>query len=238
MLTRTNGISLYHQIKQDIMKNIENLPNGAKIPTEQILSETYGVSRGTVRQAVSELVFEGQLHKIQGSGTYKGAAKLNNSYFITHTFTDQISAMGQEPGISDVTLDLVTADQKTAEAMNIDEGRLVFRLTRTRLVDGIPMAYCTAFIRAEALPQLKASDLEMSLMRMFAERFHFSIVNRQISCKASAASREMAKRLKVQPKSPVLYMEARGDSDDFSPLFIDISYFCDTYSLIFNPERF
>lgn len=238
MLTKTPGVSLYHQIKEDLIKSIKAMPDGARIPTEYVLSSTYGVSRGTVRQAVSELVADGMLHKIQGSGTYKGTARPNAAYFFSQTFTEQILASGHEPGIADVALDLVPADHHIAEIMNIEEGRLVFRLSRTRLVDGEPIAYCCAYIRAEALPNLKASDLKMSLMRMFSEKFKMEIVNRQISCKAAISTRELSKRLKVAPKSPLLYMELKGCIDNFKPLFVDISYFCDTYSLKFNPERF
>ncbi|GAA1937013.1 GntR family transcriptional regulator [Kitasatospora viridis] len=43
---------------------------GAKIPTEPELTERYGVSRATVRQAVAALRAEGLLDVRQGSGTY------------------------------------------------------------------------------------------------------------------------------------------------------------------------
>ena len=41
------GVSLYHQIKQDLRVKIEPLDPGTKIETEQQLSDHYGVSRGT-----------------------------------------------------------------------------------------------------------------------------------------------------------------------------------------------
>ena len=55
------GVSLYHQIKHDLRTKIEPLDPGTKIETEQQLSEFYGVSRGTIRQAISDLVGEGLL---------------------------------------------------------------------------------------------------------------------------------------------------------------------------------
>ncbi len=238
MVGRTPGVSLYHQIKTEIQDEIDALPNGARFLTEAQLSKRFGVSRGTVRQAVTDLVADGYLYRIQGSGTYKGAAKVNSSYFIGKTFTEQIEASGQEPGIANVTLDLVPADKNVAALLNIEEGRLVFRLGRIRTVDGRKVAYCCAYIRAEAMPSLRVSDLRMSFMAMISETFHLPLTNRRIRCRAAAASKEMSKKLDLLPKAPVLYMENQGDSGDFKPLFVDISHFCDTYSLEFNPDRF
>ncbi|MDD3400238.1 MAG: GntR family transcriptional regulator [Eubacteriales bacterium] len=237
MLERTPGVTLYHQIKKDLEMFITTLPNGTKIPTEQELSLKYGVSRGTVRQAIAELVSYGQLYKIQGSGTYKGSAKVSGAYLVAMTFTEQMLASGKQPGIADVSLELVPADPYIANIMHIEIGRIVFKLARTRLVDDLPIAHCTAYIRAEAIPNLQASDLKMSFVAMLSETFHLPLENRRILCKATPASKEMSRKLGVPIKSPVMYMEHTGNCGDFAPLFIDVSYFNDNYSLEFNPER-
>ena len=49
VMQKIPGVSLYHQIKQDLRTKIEPLDPGTKIETEQQLSEFYGVSRGTIR---------------------------------------------------------------------------------------------------------------------------------------------------------------------------------------------
>jgi DNA-binding LacI/PurR family transcriptional regulator len=43
---------------------------GAQIPTEHALVEQFGVSRGTVRHAMSTLVHEGLLERVRGRGTF------------------------------------------------------------------------------------------------------------------------------------------------------------------------
>lgn len=62
----------YKFIKDDIRGKIisNHYSLDSKIPTEMKLCEDYNVSRHTVRQAISELVNEGFLVKVHGSGTY------------------------------------------------------------------------------------------------------------------------------------------------------------------------
>lgn len=43
---------------------------GDKLPTEDQLRHTFGVSRHTIRQAIGHLVEVGMVHRVQGSGTY------------------------------------------------------------------------------------------------------------------------------------------------------------------------
>lgn len=63
---------LYHQIKKDILQQIENhqLHPGDKLPTEQKLAEFYFVSRITISKALNELKEEGVLISYPGKGTF------------------------------------------------------------------------------------------------------------------------------------------------------------------------
>ena len=64
-LDRTVPIPLYFQLKELVLNEIKegSYESGAAIPTEAELSEQFGISRTTVRQAIVELVNEGWLHR-------------------------------------------------------------------------------------------------------------------------------------------------------------------------------
>ncbi len=72
MINKFSSIPLYLQLKDLIIKKIENnefLPD-SQIPSEQDLCKLYDISRPTVRQAVSELTNSGYLYKEKGKGTF------------------------------------------------------------------------------------------------------------------------------------------------------------------------
>lgn len=62
----------YEHIVQQIHDAIRSgqLQRGAKMPTERELSESFGVSRAVVREAVKVLAAQGIVESRQGSGTY------------------------------------------------------------------------------------------------------------------------------------------------------------------------
>lgn len=63
---------IYFQLESDLRRNIleKNLNPGDAIPPESELAGKYLISRNTARKAIQNLVQEGLLYKVQGSGTF------------------------------------------------------------------------------------------------------------------------------------------------------------------------
>lgn len=72
VLDRTSAVPFYAQLKQALLKKIEEgvYAPGQMIPTEAELCRHFGVSRHTVRRALSELVQEGVVYRVPGKGTF------------------------------------------------------------------------------------------------------------------------------------------------------------------------
>ncbi|KRE44141.1 GntR family transcriptional regulator [Knoellia sp. Soil729] len=69
---RRPGQSSYRLLTQRLRERIfqGEFPEGTKLPTEQSLAEDLGLSRQTIRRAYQELVAEGSVYRVQGSGTF------------------------------------------------------------------------------------------------------------------------------------------------------------------------
>ena len=93
-------IPKYQQLASTLRDMIfsEEFSSGDRLETEKEMSERFGVSRQTVRQAVSSLVNEGLLIRKQGSGTYVNdtipkdvsARRQNTIVFISTYITDYL----------------------------------------------------------------------------------------------------------------------------------------------------
>ena len=73
-----NLTPLYDQVKRLILGDLKtgHRRSGTYLPSETELCEHYGVSRITLRRAVTELCAEGYLRRVHGKGTLVTEPKL------------------------------------------------------------------------------------------------------------------------------------------------------------------
>ncbi|MFQ7452758.1 MAG: GntR family transcriptional regulator [Flavonifractor plautii] len=86
-------IPLYFQLEKLILEEIDNgnYPVGSMIPTEMELSQMFGISRTTVRQAISDLVREEHLYRIKSKGTFVAHPKLVQGFIQSiQSFDDDV----------------------------------------------------------------------------------------------------------------------------------------------------
>ena len=71
-IDKNTPVPMYYQLKKIILDMIREgkLKPGDMIPTELELSDIFGISRTTTRQAIMELVMEGPLYRIKSKGTF------------------------------------------------------------------------------------------------------------------------------------------------------------------------
>jgi DNA-binding GntR family transcriptional regulator len=74
------AVALHHQIKEDLVLHLrsERFAPGLALPSEATLCAHYGVSRGTLRRAVADLVYDGYLERYRGRGTFVSRSKLES----------------------------------------------------------------------------------------------------------------------------------------------------------------
>ena len=133
---------------------------GDLIPSERELGETYGISRMTARQAITELVNEGLFYREQGKGTFVSRSKITQQLIHLTGFTEDIRARGQRPSTTVISATMHPADEAVAEKLRINPGALIFRLQRLRLADGEPLAIELSQITFKDCEKLLGEDLD------------------------------------------------------------------------------
>ncbi|QKS70079.1 GntR family transcriptional regulator [Paenalkalicoccus suaedae] len=160
MIDKQSPIPMYYQLEQLIREEISTGKRelGTAIPSERELSDKYGVSRMTVRQAVNNLVAEGLLTRKKGRGTFVEAPKVEMPLMKLTSFSEDMRQRGMEPGAEVVSFESIHIGPKEAEALHVEEGTEGYQLARVRTADGEPMAYEVVTVVKEMFPQLEYAD--------------------------------------------------------------------------------
>lgn len=130
-------LQLMSRLKNDIMAGV--YAPGARIPSEQLLCDTYGVSRVTVRKALLDLVQEGLLVRRQGKGTFVAQERLQRNLQQITSFSQACRQNGHAAGARLVSAEMTKASASDAEKLGIEPGSPVVEIIRLRLCDNEPV---------------------------------------------------------------------------------------------------
>jgi GntR family transcriptional regulator len=205
---RNSPLPRYYQLREIMRERVRSgeWKPGEIIPSERELSEKYGISRMTARQAITELVNEGLFYREQGKGTFVSQRKITQQLIHLTGFTEDIRARGQRPGTKVLSTEMLPADETTAEKLRIDPGTLIFRLQRLRLADEQPLAIELSQISFKGCERLLEEDLEKnSLYRMLETIYGIPLMEADQELEAGLAGNEEAQLLKIAIGSPVLF---------------------------------
>lgn len=216
----------------------DGLDVGQVIPSERELTERFGVSRMTVRQAVDSLVGDGLLERRQGSGTYVAQPKVDLQPRIT-SFTEEMRNRGMIPSTEVITAERTDATGPVAAALDVPKGAPVFYLERVRLADGSPMALEHSWIAVETAPDLLEHGCPPSLYGALRDHGHGPTWGED-RIEAVALARGTADRLEVDAGAPALRIMRRTFAEDDAVSYAESYYRADRYTLwvpISSPQR-
>ncbi len=205
---RNSPLPRYYQLKEIMRERVQSdeWKPGDLIPSERELSEKYGISRMTARQAITDLVNEGLFYREQGKGTFVSQRKITQQLIRLTGFTEDIKARGQKPGTKVLSAQMFPADETTAEKLRIDPGTLIFRLQRLRLADDEPLAIELSQINFKGCERLLEEDLEQnSLYRLLETKYGIPLMEADQELEAGLAGNEEVQLLKISLGRPVLF---------------------------------
>ncbi|MBA3779380.1 MAG: GntR family transcriptional regulator [Chloroflexi bacterium] len=140
-LVRAGSAPLHRQISDALRLAMEagRWQPGDLLPSEAELRSRYGVSRGTIRQALATLRAEGAIHGSRGRPAVVRAPSLSQPFNELLSFSAWARSLGRSPSARVVGLEERRADSTMAAALGLDEGSPVIHLVRLRLADKEPL---------------------------------------------------------------------------------------------------
>ena len=156
---RKNQEKLYIQVMRLLVDEIGRgtWSIGDRIPSEDELGARYGVSKITIRQALSNLSADGYLMKLQGKGTFVAGNRPVVGLTMKTRFTDGLFGGGVEETREVLERALAEPPEEVREFLKNDG--LIYRIATRRLAKGVPVSSDESFIPAGLLPGIEEQDL-------------------------------------------------------------------------------
>lgn len=196
----------YIKIKENIQSKINRgeLVPGDVLPSERALAEQFGLSRMTVRAALSELVAAGALYREQGRGTFVSARKMKQHNIAS--FSETVKKMGFSPSTKIIEFSVTLPPPDIAGRLMVETK--VYRALRLRLADTTPVAIEEVFIPLRVCPGLKIIDLKLSLYNLINETFGHNIGSADSSVSAMHPNAKQQEYLRITRNTPVLKIDS------------------------------
>lgn len=221
-------IPLYTQVKENLRERILDgtYPAHAKLPAESELGAIFGVSRITVRQALSDLQKEGVIFKIPGKGTFVAKPKAFQQLTQLEGFGEAMSRMGYEIYNQVTSHKTVTATPQVAQKLQLPLGAEVTEIKRVRHLNREPVSLEVTYLAQDIGDRLRREDLATRDIFLILENdYGIPLGQADLQLDAMLADDSLALALRVEQGSAVLRIERLTHHADGTPLDFEYLYF-------------
>lgn len=221
------------RLRRQLQDLARGLMPGEALPGERQLEEMFGVSRITVRRAISDLVRDGELVREKGKGTFVSHGMVRSVLHLA-SFNEDMRAAGFVPSTRVIAAELGEPPESAVRHLQLPAEEQAYRLQRLRLANGAPVSVDESWLPPAVLPGILDEDLTGSLYRVLSASGH-PVRKVEQTVQAGAASVETARLLDVAPGAPILLFHRRsftGPEEASRPIEYSISaYRADRYQI-------
>ncbi len=207
-LDREGPTPIFAQIRARLEEAIAagELAPHQRIPSERQLTDRFGVSRMTVRQALDALIHDRLLYSRPGKGTFVAERKIIEQPLAHLTsFTEDIRARGMRPSSRLLAGRIVQASFEMARLFGLAPTVEIVQVTRLRLADGEPLAMEAVHIPSALVPGLLERDLEReSLYTILGRDYGLALMSARQTIEAAEPTAEEQHTLGLEGPRPVL----------------------------------
>ena len=205
---------------------------GGRLPSELELSDEFGVSRPTIREAITRLVEDGVLTKRHGVGTFiqlSPTAGLRSWPYEKSTFLQLIRRAGHEPA-QKILHCVIEPLGKVADRFGVKPTSSSLSMEKLFYSDDQPVIFCQNIIPLTlVLPEWRGAVVVDYPCEESAYSFVINKCGRQVESheseiKAVACNERLAALLETEIGSPLLQLEEVAFDKSQTPLFYGLSF--------------
>ncbi|CAI8918991.1 DNA-binding transcriptional regulator, GntR family [Pseudomonas arsenicoxydans] len=191
----TKAVTAIGQVLQEQLDH-GLLASGSKLPSERKLSELFGTTRITVREALLQLEAQGQIYREERRGWFVSPPRLAYNLMQRSHFHAMVSAQGRVPSTEVISARLQPASAAVCAWLQLPALSSVIQICRARRIDERLVLYVEHYLNPQYFPGILEFDLNQSITELYARhydlhygRVRFEIVPTALSVDAAAALR-------------------------------------------------
>lgn len=207
---KSGPIPKHYQLVQILREMITSgqLKPGDQLPTEEALCSQYGVSRGTVRQALSSLVHANLVSRQAGRGTFVNPYDDHSPHFTLGSFVEEMRRQGCEPHTRLLKCRVIPAPPDIQRRLRLRPRTPVIHIERLRLANDLPVLYERRYLAERLCPHLVQHDLENeSIHALLTRHYNIPLTRAVHTIQVHLLTRQEAKLLQVPPGTPAFSVD-------------------------------
>ena len=232
IIPKVDSEQLFTKVRKLLLDMLETgaFANTEKLPSEENLAKSLGVSRSVLRDVLAIFEAEGYITRRRGVGTIINRHIINTRtrLDIEKEFLELISDAGYTPKIDFVNVKYEAADCSLAQKLSIEKGSKITAVERLVLADNRPAIYCIDYI-AKKLVKVQhytESELHKPIFH-FLEKYCYEEVSHNLTrVMPVVADSKIAGLLQVEEGTPLFYMSETGYNIENQPILLSREYHC------------
>jgi GntR family transcriptional regulator, trehalose operon transcriptional repressor len=167
-------LSIYNTISKQIKEG--QMEPGTLLPSENELTEMYRTSRETIRKALNLLSQNGYIQKVRGKGSI--VIDVNKFDFPISglvSFKELAQKMNNKARTIVNELQLVKPDQFLMQNLNVSSKSLIWKVIRTREIDGTKVILDKDYLIEEYVPELTEEICQDSIYHYLEHELNLTI---------------------------------------------------------------
>lgn len=206
------NMPIYLQIRDSFYQKIRSgeYRAGDKLPSEDDIAASFGVTRVTVNKALSELLAQGYLFRRHGAGTFVSKLRREGSDADVLGFFEAVGSKGFLVESDVLASRMTTPSKGVAEHLQTGFGEKIFFLRRLRRVNQKPVVLQATHIRGHFLEELLGVDYTSCSLYETLKNAGHEVVHARDTVEAINADEEESTLLQVPPGQALLSTRRLG----------------------------
>jgi len=208
-LDRDSAVPLYAQFETILRDNISSgrWAPGERIPSENQLNRSYGLSRMTARGVLNTLVREGVLFRVPGKGTFVAQDKIDTVSPAYRGIREQLELLGYETTTVLRSSRRELPPREVQERLGIGPEDEVYTLRRVRSARGVPVSVHHSYVPADLAPGLDERDtVNQQLCHVLERDYGLRMKHVSERLESTTLDPEEARDLGIGAGSPALLL--------------------------------